>query len=335
MDYKKLIAESWGYTQANKKLIRWFGFFPALFTTTVGVGYMLYQFFAFKASFLFSEKEDHFLFDVLGTIWEFVKTHVSWTLPFVIVGIIFLLFYLLFPTLAKASAIQTISRNRTGQKDAGVGTGLKHGIMSYLPLFEFHLLIKAFAFFSILIEMSFVIRNLGISIFQILLPVFILAILISLFLMLLFVYTDLYIVIDDLGVFQAMKASAKLVVTNWTHTFLITILMVMIGIRILIQAFFVFLVPILIVGLIGYITSVALPITAIAIGGGVGVIALFVAAYINGIVDVFSYAVWTFTFLELTSQQELSARGEVIVDDIGEGTPADHHDELDGHENLE
>jgi len=172
MNYKQIIAESWGYTQKNKKLITWFGFLPALLTTTVGVGYIAYQIFAFKTSWMFDNAEHSSLTQVVTLIWDFIKTHVSWTVPLVILAVLFFIFYILFPTIAKASAIQMIARNRNGQK-AGVGTGLRHGIMSFLPLFEYHLLIKTFSFFSILIEMSFVVRNLGATLFYFLLPAFI------------------------------------------------------------------------------------------------------------------------------------------------------------------
>ena len=327
MNYKQLIADSWGYTQNNKKIIFWFGFFPALFTTTVGVGYMVYQFFAFKTSFLFSDEEHSFLYDVVEVLWGFAKTHLSWTLPIIIFAILFVISYMLIPTLAKASAIQSIARSKNGQK-SGVSIGLRHGIMSFLKLFEYHSLIKTFAFFSILLEMSFVIRNLGVGIFKILLPIFILYMVIGLILTLLFTYSDFFIVIDDDGVFESMKKSAKLVVMHWKYTFLITMLMIIIGVRIFIQAILVFLIPALIILITGYFVTIALQGIGIIVGGLVGIVALVLAAYLNGIVDVFAYSVWTHTFLELSSEKELSAR-EVLVDDIG----SDDHD-YSGHKNL-
>ncbi len=308
MDYKGLIGQSWKYTQENKKLIIWLGFIPSLLTTTVGIGYIVYQFFAFKTSYLFSSGDDHgFLFDVVGYIWEFLKTHISIT-PFLIVfAAIFAILYFLFPTLAKAAAIQTIARNKNGQH-GGVGMGLKYGIHAFLPLLEYHLLIKTFSFFSILIEMSFVLRNLPLGIFKILLPVFILFLLIGFVLTLLFTYTDFYIVVDDMGVFESMKASGKLVMTHWKYTFLITVLMIIIGIRIVIQVVMVFLIPIIIVLVTGYVATVTLPVTGVIVGGILGLVTLVVSSYLNGIVDVFSYSVWTFTFLELSNEEIVSAR---------------------------
>jgi hypothetical protein len=328
MDYRKVIVGSWHSTQKSKSLIIWFGFIPALFTTTVGVLYMAYQFFAFKKSYLFEDAESSFFHDVVYFIWDFVKANVSLTLPLIIFAIIFGIFYFLVPTLARASAIQAIARRKNGQ-DAGAGTGLRHGVMSFLPLFEYHLLIKTFAFFSIMFEMSFVLRNLGPVIFKMFLPVFIILLFISFMLTLLFTFTDFFIVIDDLGVFESMKKSAKLVIMNWKHTFLMTILMIIIGLRIVIQAVLVFMVPSLIVLITGYITTIALPVTSVIIGGIFGIISLLVAAYLNGIVDIFSYTVWTHTFLELSSEEEVSAR-DIFVDDIGE-KPHDYH----GHKNLD
>jgi len=320
MDYKQIIAESWVYTQKNKKLILWFGFLQAILTTSVGVGYIAYQIFAFKTSWMFDNAEHSSLTQVITLIWDFIKGHLSWTAPLVVVAILFFIFYILFPTIAKASAIQMIARNRNGQK-AGVGTGLRHGIMSFLPLFEYHTLIKTFSLFSILIEMSFVVRNLGPAIFKFLLPVFIIFIIISLLLTLLFTFADFYIVIDDKKVFESMKESGKLVITHWQSTFLITILMIIIGVRIIIQAFVVLAIPGIIILVSGYIATVALPITGVIVGLIIGGIGLIVAAYLNGVVDIFSYSVWTFTFLALTSEKQLSARE---ADKIEE-EPAHHH----------
>lgn len=328
MHYRQIIAESWKYTQSNKRLIIWFGFLSSLFTTTVGVGYIAYQFFAFKSSYLFSKEEHSFLNQVVGFIMDFIKANLTLTVPLVIFGIIFAIFYFLYPTLAKAGAIQVIARNKNGQK-AGIGTGLRHGMMSFLPLFEYHLLIKTFGFFSILIEMSFVLRNLGPVLFKILLPLFILLIIIGFLLTLLFTYTDFYIVIDNEPIFSAMKKSAKMVIMHWKYTFLISILMIIIGLRIILQVVMVFLIPALIILITGYLATVTLPVTGVIVGGVVGFIALILAAYLTGIVEIFSYTVWTYTFLAVTQEKELSAREALVTSEVTE----DHKENVHEGEN--
>ncbi len=316
MDYRRLIAESWKYTQENKKLIIWLGFFPSLFTTTVGILTIAYQFLAFKKSYLFSEDDEGALHYVAGLIIDFIKANVSWTVPMVIFLAIFALFYFLLPTLAHAASIQKIARNRNGQQ-AGVSAGIRYGMMSFLPLFEYHLLLKSFTFFYILTEMSFVIRNLP-GLWKMLFPIFLFFMILGFILTLLFTYSDFFIVIDGKGVFESMKRSAKLVIMHWKHTFLITILMIIIGIRVIVQAVFVFLVPVLILLVVGYLTTLTLSTSiSVIVGGIVGLAGLITAAYLNGIIDIFAYTVWTFTFLELTSEKEMSAR-ESFTDEIGE-----------------
>jgi hypothetical protein len=317
MEYKKIIIESWKYTQGSKKLIFWFGFMPAIITTTVGVAYIAYQILSFKKSYLFNEIDESFFNEVIGFIWHFLQENVSWTLPMIVFGIFFILFYIFVPTIMKASAIQVIARNRSGQK-CTLSKGLSYGILSFFKLFEYGALVKTFSFFSIFSEMSFVIRNLGTDLFFLFFPIFIIFMILSLLLTLLFTYSVLYIIIDKKGVFESMKKSARLVIMHWKHTFLISILMILIGVRIIIQVFLVFLIPFLIIIISGYIATIALPITGLIVGAIVGGICLLIAAYLNGVVDVFSYSVWTFTFIELTSEKELEAReveGEAIKDE--------------------
>jgi hypothetical protein len=313
MNYKKLIADSWRFTQENKGLIYWFGFLPSLLSTTIGIGYLGYQFFAFKKSFLFDDSETSFFHDVAEYGWSFVSEHATLTVPLAVVGIILIILWLLVPTLTKAASFQAIARSKNGQK-SGVGIGLKYGLMAFLPLFEFHLLVKTFSPMSMVTEASFVMRNLGMGIFYVMAPVFIVIFVISLVLVLLFTYSDLYIVIDGEGVLSSMKKSAKLVILNWQHTILITILMLIIGVRIIIQAFLIFLIPAVALLTAGYVATLALEVTALIIAGSVGVLGLILAAYLGGVVDIFAYTVWTYTFLELTSQGEISARDQAKVE---------------------
>ena len=84
--------------------------------------------------------------------------------------------------------------------------------------------------------------------------------------------------------------------------------MIIIGLRIVLQVIMVFLIPALMVLITGYLATVTLPVTGVIVGGVVGLISLILAAYLTGIVEIFSYTVWTYTFLAVTQEKELSAR---------------------------
>ena len=275
------------------------------------MGYLAYQFFAFKKSYLFDDSKTSFLSDVTKFGWDFISSHASLTVPLVIFAIIVFILWFFVPTITMAAAMQAIARAKNGQK-SGVGTGLKYGIMVFLPLLELHTLVKTFSPMSILTEMGFVLRNLGPAIFKMLLPVFLIIFVLGLIFLLLFTFADLYIIIDDKKVLDSIKKSVKLVILNWQHTVLISILMLIIGIRIIIQAFLVFLIPAIIILLGGYLATLTLGVAVYIVAGVIAVAALALAIYLGGVVDIFSYTVWTFAFLELTSEKEVSARGEIV-----------------------
>lgn len=322
MEYKQIIADSWKYTQENKKIVYWLGFFPSILTTCVGVGMVAYQIFAFKKSYLFDNSEISFMHEVINFGWEFISGHASLTIPLIIVSVIVFLLWTYAPTFAEAAAVQALARAKNGQK-SGLGIGIKHGLLRSLPLFEWHVMLKTISPIAMATEAAFVIRNLNVEVFKLLVIPFAVATLIGLFLKLLFTYTDMYIVIDDEGIFSSLKKSIKLVILSWQETLLITILMIIIGVRVVIQAVLVFLIPAILLLLGGYIASLALNIAILIVFGVVGLGAIILAAYLGGVIDIFAYAVWTFTFLDLTSKGEVSARakGPDTAPDIKIETP--------------
>jgi hypothetical protein len=307
MSYRDIIHEAWVFTQNHKRLIYWYGFLPSIFTTSIGVLYLAYQFLAFKQSELFNHRGHSFLYDAGNFVVKFMAKNSQWGIPLVGIAIVVVLIYFLLPTLAQGAAIQYIARKKNGQ-EIGVRSSLKYGFLHFLPLLEYHLMIKTFGFFSLLFEGAFVLRNFGVSAFNVLLPFFLIFMIIGLILTLLFTYADFYIVIDNDPVFVSIRKSIRLVIFHWQKTFFITLLMIVIGIRIILQILLLLLVPALILFVGGYVATLTLAALGIAIGCILGILALFFASYLGGVVDIFAYTVWTFTFLELTSEKEISAR---------------------------
>lgn len=310
MNYRKLISEAWKYTQANKKLIVWLGFIPSIFTTTAGILYVLYQFFSLKRSPLFDNAAHSFIYDVATFAFKILKGSGPLMVPLIVTSVVVAIIYLLLPTLCQGAAIQYIARKRNGQ-NVTIGDGIKYGLLAFLKLFEYHMLVRSFGWAAILSEMTFVLRNTNMNIFRFLLPLFIFIFVIGLIMNLLFTYADLFIVVEEDGVMTSIKRSTKMVFLSWQHTFLITVLMLIIGARIIIQVVMILLVPALIFLTAGYFTTLAIPYLTITIASIVGAGALLLAAYLGGIVNIFAYTVWTFTFLDLIEKQEIKARDKV------------------------
>lgn len=316
MNYRELIAESWIFTQKNKKLIIWYGCIPAFFELVGGILFISYQYFAFVKSELFGYHGSSFLSELFGLIWTFFKSDVGRGIILLLAAGVLFLLYMSLPTLFQCAAVQYIARRKNNQ-NVTLGDGMKHGIFSFLPLFEYHAMVKIFAFFWLLGEAAFVLRNLGMDAFRFIGPVFLVVFLFGLLVSLLFTYTAFFIIIDNKSVMGSVGASIKLVILNWTHTFLVTVLMLIIGVRIIIQLIIVLSIPAIILFFGGYLATTMLAGIGYVVAAGLGVVALIFATYLSGIIEIFSNTVWTFTFLELTEKSEISAREEDVRKNLG------------------
>jgi len=291
-------------------MIFWYGFIPAIVATFVGILYVMYQILAFKSSPLFDDAPRSFLFELATTVLNFVQNNFSISVPLIIVGIVILIVYLLLPVLIDASMIQVIARLRNGQK-VSLGEGLRFGVLRFLPLFEFSLLMRTFSFISITAEAAFIIRNLGPNVFQNLVPVFIIVGVVALILHILFTFAEYYIVIDGTGVTSGIVKSCTLVILNVQQTFMLVILMLIIAVRILIQIVLVIIIPAVIITGLAYYASVSLPEYGLIILGVLSVVFILFASYLAAVVHIFSVAVWTNTFLDFTSEELISAREKI------------------------
>ena len=99
-----------------------------------------------------------------------------------------------------------------------------------------------------------------------------------------------------------MGRSVKLVILSWQHTFLIAILMLIIGLRVIVNIIAVLLVPALLFVSAGLLATLALAKAGIIIGIVMSVAGLAAASYFSGILHIFANTVWTFTFLELMDE---------------------------------
>ena len=307
MNYREIVAEAWEFTQENKKLAMWYGGFPAFFSTGVGIGYIIYQYYSFLASKLFQNWPRSFTVVVLTNALTFLQHNRGWIFPLIITAIIVAIGYFIVPVLCQGALIQMIARRKNGQFVPGK-KGLTYGMLSFLPMFEYSLFVQTFSVVSIFSTLAFALRNLGWGILSTVVPLFIFVLIAALAMAIFLTYTQFFIVIDNQGVFASIAKSFSLVVKHGEETLLLTVLMLIISVRILIQLVLVMLIPAVALGIVYLLTLANLPNLGFLLGGVMTFIGLLGAAYLNGIIHTFAMAVWTFTFLKLTSQVEAHAR---------------------------
>jgi hypothetical protein len=291
-------------------MIIWYAFFPSLLTTLSGILYLGYQFFAFKSSPIFENWPRSFGYVLFTTVVDVLKNNVTTIVPLIVFIVIVVVLWLLVPSICEGSIIQLIARKKNGH-DVKTRDGMRYGFMSFLPIFEYSWVIRSFSIVSVLGLMSSILRNFGWEPFYTFLPVVILFIIACVIVTLLFTYSEFFIVIDDRKVFDSIAKSCVLVMSHLEETLLLSILMLIISIRILIQILFVILIPAIIMGSIYLFAATTFAYVGIIVGGVLGLALLYIASYLSGTIHVFAASVWTFTFLKLTAEQEVSARTKV------------------------
>ncbi|MBT6068691.1 hypothetical protein HOG48_02970 [Candidatus Peregrinibacteria bacterium] len=314
MLYKKIISDAWHFTQENKRIVKWYALFPAILTTIAGILFFVYQYMAFVTSdVLFAGVKESFLHHIMTVYINLFDTSTKIGITVTVLLAIAGLMYLFVPVLCQGALIQLIARDKHGDP-VRIRNGVSHGLLSFLPLFEYGLVIRTFTFASVFGEMAFILRNFGWGWLKALMVPLGLMLCVSMLLTLFFTYSEYFIVIDKKKVFASMKASTLLVIKHWEHTLLILLLMAIIGLRILVNILIVLLIPGVIIGIVAiFVYSAALMKVGVIVGGLVGLVALYFTSYLNAVLDVWAKSIWVYSFLELTTGEEIDARGNVVT----------------------
>jgi len=303
MHYRRIIGESWAFTQNNKGLVMWYAFLPSVISTVYGVGYLIYQYIAFNST----KFDTHALWIKGLELFDIIKSSSSLISLSLAALVSFAIIYLFAPTFSTGAIIQIAARKRNNQK-VKLHHGITYGLKRFLPLFEYHTMMHGLSFAMVLTELSFTYRHLNLAAFELLLPIFALIAFVVLVFGLLATYTEMFIVIDGDPVFRSVLNSADLVMSHWQSTFLILILLMLIGLRIIFNILLVLVLPAIIIFGIGFLASLQLQILGVFLAGLIALFSLYLAGILGGNLMVFTKAVWTFTFLELTEEGVKSAR---------------------------
>lgn len=309
MKYRAIISDAWALTQENKKLIWYFAFVPAILSTIVTIGYLGYQGISFWQSPYINPDADHD--SVLGLVFNgfmnIFSDNPGLGALLIFVAVLLFVIYTLLPVFTQGALIQLVAKIRAGYK-VSIMEGIAFGFNRFLQLLEYHLLIKTFSLFGILTEASLVFRSFGPEAFAIFGWIFLLFGIVALFFTLIFTYSEYFLVIDKKGVFDSILASSGLVFRQWQHTLFMLLLMTIISVRIIINIFVALLIPTLIVAPIFLFASLTLTTIGVIVGSIIGAVALYFTSYFVGVLHVFSTAVWTFTFMDLTNEDSVNLR---------------------------
>ncbi len=294
MKHREIIKTAWQITRSQKGLL-WYGIVPAFFSTVVGTGYIFYQVWAFKTSPFFGGLNFDYS-SLVDQIVTFSGEHMTLSIVAVILAIISGLGFLLAPSLCEGGVIGIVSAVARG-KEIKSGDGFNIGLANFFRMFEYRLIASTFSFAEFFTIFSVIVRHLGLS--SVFFIVFAVIFAISLITYFLFLYSEIFIVLEKKSVINSMLSSARLAFGNLQHTFLMWMLMLLIAARVIINIVLLFLIPMLVVFVTDFFVSQIALTIGVILGSAVGLLVLLLSAYLAGTLHVFITASWTLTFLSL------------------------------------
>lgn len=302
MDVRNIVRKAWQVTQVHLKKLIWYGSVPAFFTIVVSSVYLAYQYNAFQHSEVMGggHQQMNLAYD-LKVVWGIVSGHPGFTVFAIILAVFIFAGYTLTPPIFRATLIQALMRIKNYESITG---SFEIGVRRFFPMFEFALITGSFSIITVFTESSFILRWWGESMFFLALPVLLFIGMVGVIASFLFTYSEYFIVLEDKHLIESIKESVILVISNLRKTILIFILMLLIGVRIILNVVLVLFIPMGIVALGGYLATTFLHTIGLVILGILGFGVLLVASYLMGLFNVFSTAVWVFTYSALTERSQ-------------------------------
>jgi hypothetical protein len=297
MTPKEIIARAWAITKKERALRRW-GYIASFFETTRTLELLLYQayylYWYAKGVTVGWVSVEAMFFRALP-LWLFVTITASLLILFIL--------QLFVPTLATGSLIGLAAKSYRKEEVRG---GLVLALYNFFPILEIHGLFVLSDLAAIVTAFSILVRYGGTGSFKyIAMAILAFLGLVSIVFHFLASFSEESVVIRKEGAFAAIGRSFKLILSHVSHVVFLGILLIVISIRVFINAVMIFLFPGVLTG-IALILALFLPtvVTAV-ITSIVGVILLGILTYFFAYLHVFKQTVWTITYLELSRQKDL------------------------------
>ena len=306
MTPREIIAEAWSMTQRERKIRAW-GFASELLETLLDTKLLIYQTY-FAYTYMQGDPigffaVEEYLMQALP-LWGFIT--------FITILILLVILEIFIPKMCLGAIIGLAAKSHKKEEVKG---GLVLALYNFLPLFavrEFFVL----GHITIVITISSLVLRYMPSGLHI--PIIALALIfwfLSNIFRLLSIFAEEDIVIRKGVIFAAIGRSFKLIISHISHVLFLFLLLLVISLRILLNAVVLFVLPAVIIGLsvlFAYFLSTALTIIFTTIAA---IIIILFASYFFAYVHVFTQTVWTITYMELQKMKDLD------IIDIGEEEP--------------
>jgi hypothetical protein len=307
--YIEILKSAWSLTWKNRRLW-WFGLLIAL--GSPGLNYNLGK----------NEKIDSATFQKAS---DFASQHLPWIIAGAIIIFLLVIFLMLIGIIARAGLIKSIdsvSKNQPMSFKAGLKEGKKYlGKLFLLGLAIFFLIFASIVVLALPVTFLAISKSyifaifLGILALLILFPVMILA-------GFLYLFGNLYVVLADLSVWNALEKSYELFRKNLLSSIIMYLLFIPVSLALFMAGVAVFILLAVVFAAIGVAMYAAFSKIGAIITAAIGIsIFLAIMMAVRSVFETFSQAAWYLFFLEIAKPKAEEMVVEAILEKKEEVLP--------------
>lgn len=230
--------------------------------------------------------------------------HSTYLVPILITWSIFLILYFILYPIFEVGLIHKINcKSQNIELDSWDAIG--KWMLTFLPMFEYNNAFSTLKFMSIFNTYLFAIRFIGVEYIYWINLVFIILVLVSFIVNVLFSYAKYYVILEWEKIFKAITNSIKLSTVNIVVTLKLYLLMFVLNLRVILNLFLFLLIPVWIIWAVTYISSQFFIAIAITIVWIVWILIYLLLMYISTILEVFKAAVWYFAYKDCKANMKI------------------------------
>ena len=301
MTPREIIAQAWAITRREKSLRRW-GCTSSFFELLLSLKLISYQIY-FLYEYFWGNGGAGF-FDVEIKIYESMPHWFFWT--FVITLLVLFTIELFFPHMALGAIIGLAAKSHRGEPVKG---GMVLALYNFFSIFAIHEMFVLGSLSTSITLTSVIMRyvdgNAKGAIIALLWSVWAISNVLRFF----FSFSEEAMVIDKIGLFEALGKSFKLIISYLGHIMFLLLLLFVISLRIILNAAIIIIIPGIIAGIVFLLSTFLSMLLTWIIGGIVALALTLVASYFFAYLHVFKQTVWTITYLELRKHKDLDVIG--------------------------
>lgn len=297
MTPREIIAEAWNITTSEPALRRW-AYASSLLETLLNLKLLLTQAY-FGYVYVFGHGEAGF-FDIELWIFRNLPIWASTSILGFFVMLVVVEFFA--PHLCLGAIIGLAAKRAKGEKVKG---GVVLALYNFFAMFTIHEFLILASVPTAITVISLILRYIEPSLWA-----FSIGGVLSLFVVgnvqkFLFAFAEEAAVIEKHGIFEAIGRSFKLIISHLPKIMFLYLLLLVISLRIVINAVMVVLIPLIMLAFGFVLTFFFSKSISIVAACAFGVVLTAIASYFLGYILAFKQTVWTLTYMEFMKQKDL------------------------------